>query len=166
MGVSMNMPGFGMTQPQTQVSYTQTTTTNYMPTQQYPTYNNSLARQIIQACENASFDNDKVKAVQTYSSAQCCPINGADLVTILDLFGFDNDKITVLSQLRNTNNIFQMNCNEAAQVLESFGFDNDKLKALELLLISIYDRKQHAETIVGGFGFDNDQSKARTILLK
>ncbi|EFC39903.1 predicted protein [Naegleria gruberi] len=180
VGVNMNMGmpgvgiGFNMGMPNMTVSTHTTSTSTYTPPPQNnytppPVTNYSsggLAQKIIAACKNSTFDSDKVKAVVSYSSAECSPIMAMDLVTILKLFDFANDQVKVINQLKSTNNIAQMSCNDAVSILNVLDMDNDKIKVLDVICSQIYDRRQSAETIVGTFSFSNDQDKARKMLLR
>jgi len=79
--VSMNIPQPTMTSSY-QPMYPQTTPQPMYTPQ--PSYNpssvpisggmNMLAQQILTACRSSTFDNDKVKAIQTYSSSQLQPM--------------------------------------------------------------------------------------------
>ena len=126
----------------------------------------SLAQQILAACRNSSFDSDKVKAVQNCSTSLCSPVSANDLVSILHFFGMDNDKVKVLNQLKQTNNIALMTGSEAASIIRTFNFDNDRIRALDAIVNSIYDRKQNQseEAVVAAFGFSDDINRARNLM--
>ncbi|KAL9644943.1 hypothetical protein ABK040_004437 [Willaertia magna] len=136
----------------------------YVPPMRAPRQQNSLGQTIITACKNCSFDSDKMKTLTTYLQSQVNPINGNDLLTILNFFSFESDKLKALQQLKKTNNIGQMSCQEACSVISLFSFDSDKMKAITELAPHIYD-KQNAELVAKKVSFASDQGKIRKLLL-
>ncbi|KAL9644957.1 hypothetical protein ABK040_004450 [Willaertia magna] len=131
---------------------------------QYVQQQNSLGQSIITACKTCSFDSDKMKTLTTYSQSQVNPINANNLLTILNFFSFQNDKLKALQQLKKTNNIGQMSCQEACSIISLFSFDSDKMKAITELAPHIYD-KQNAELVAKKVSFASDQGKIRKLLL-
>ncbi|KAL9658814.1 hypothetical protein ABK040_005968 [Willaertia magna] len=149
-----------MVQPQIQMGYTQPMVQPQMG------MSSGLLSQILTACSQTSFENDKLKAVKLYVESQYAPLSANDITQILGQFSFDNNKEKVIEVLRKTNNIQQMDCMSCTNILRYFSMDNDKVKAVNHLCPFIWDRKQNCELVCSCLSFSNDKNRVRDTLLK